>query len=886
MKWIKCLFLTFFSYSFCNAQSYTITGVVLTNEGKSLPVATVTLHKKAVTAILSFAISNKDGRFEINYNTSNKDSLELKASLLGFGNQSIFFISGKPLVFQFILSPQAIMLPEVKAVSRPIWQRKDTIDYDATAFKQQQDRVIGDIIARLPGIEVTSTGQIKYQGKPINKYYIEGLDLLEDRYSIANNNIPADAVDKVQVIENHQPIRLLDSVFFSDRAALNIKLKNNSKARLIGQVRLGAGITPLLAENELVTMLFNKKTQSINTYKYNNTGTDNARELTAHNLSHYFNALQSGAMKADLLSVIEPGEPTIIKNRYLFNDAHTVSSNQLFPLDSVYQLRINSSYINDYQKFKGSISNRIFLPYDTVDFLEQNNIYKGVNLFQTDITLMANSSKYYLKNILHFQGWLQQDKGVLLSNTNNTEQKMNMRLYNIFNDFKVIKIRKRNILEWGSYLGYSTQPQRLFIYPGIYKEFLNNNNPYDAALQKAHVNVFYTDNHFSIRRRLGKLNTSVKFGANWQHKIFNSQLYTETAGVLKTAADSFLNNLKWDRLSIYTEVALGYESNSFLISGRLPVAFTSIDYLNIGNSLTRRRGVVVNPILSITLQLSSKWGLGNNITYTNRNFGEADQVANGYLLKSYRNFSNNRSSLPEQSNYEVSSYINFKDPLKNIFFTTGISYSDYSANIIYEQNFDGILETLLARLFDNSSQTLSFFSRLNKYVLNWKTSFSANVNYSLSKAQQLQQDVLIRFINKRVTTGININTKINNKLTAAYNINGYMYITATDRWGGRKPIYSASQEFSLNYFPSLPWGIRLSGDHYYLSAVGREENYYFADLNIRLKPVKSKIDWELLMQNLFNTRQFISVVNTNNTEIISTYNLRPRQLLLKAGFRL
>ena len=61
----------------------------------------------------------------------------------------------------------------------------------------------------LPGIEVALTVSIKYNGKPINKYYIEGLDLLEDRYGIANNNIPAETVDKVQVLENHQPIRVL-----------------------------------------------------------------------------------------------------------------------------------------------------------------------------------------------------------------------------------------------------------------------------------------------------------------------------------------------------------------------------------------------------------------------------------------------------------------------------------------------------------------------------------------------------------------------------------------------------------------------------------------------------------------------------------------------------
>ena len=228
MKKAKHHIFSLLLYLYAAAQLQGLSGGVYTNEKKPLTGVSITLHKKNTISILAFAISDNNGHFELSYNSLGKDTLEIKASLLGYAKQSFFFVESERRSFEFILSPQAITLPEVKTVNKPIWQRKDTINYDAAAFKQQQDRVIGDIIARLPGIEVTPGGQIKYQGKPINKFYIEGLDLLEDRYSIANNNIPDDAVDKVQVLENHQPIRLLDSISFSDRAALNIKLKNSA----------------------------------------------------------------------------------------------------------------------------------------------------------------------------------------------------------------------------------------------------------------------------------------------------------------------------------------------------------------------------------------------------------------------------------------------------------------------------------------------------------------------------------------------------------------------------------------------------------------------------------------------------------------------------------
>jgi hypothetical protein len=103
------------------------------------------------------------------------------------------------------------------------------------SFSKEQDRSIGDVLKRMPGIEVLPDGKILYQGKAINKYYIEGLDLLEGKYNLANDNLPYQEVSQVQILENHQPIKTLDSLQFSDRTALNIKLKTP----ILLQVKLG-----------------------------------------------------------------------------------------------------------------------------------------------------------------------------------------------------------------------------------------------------------------------------------------------------------------------------------------------------------------------------------------------------------------------------------------------------------------------------------------------------------------------------------------------------------------------------------------------------------------------------------------------------------------------
>jgi hypothetical protein len=67
----------------------------------------------------------------------------------------------------------------VKITAPKIKQTGDTISYSVIDFSDKNDRTIGDVLKKLPGVDVTESGQILYQNKPINKFYIEGSDLLQ-----------------------------------------------------------------------------------------------------------------------------------------------------------------------------------------------------------------------------------------------------------------------------------------------------------------------------------------------------------------------------------------------------------------------------------------------------------------------------------------------------------------------------------------------------------------------------------------------------------------------------------------------------------------------------------------------------------------------------------
>ncbi|HYM92902.1 MAG TPA: carboxypeptidase-like regulatory domain-containing protein, partial [Chitinophagaceae bacterium] len=734
---MKFIFLFFkFIVPYCISAQITLKGKVVDENNQPLSSASVTLSYKNSNIILAYSITDKNGVYQLNWD-SNADSIKITGYALNFARKELI-IPSSSAILDFSLTPQPLVLKEVKVQQPPVWQRKDTINYNVSEFKQPQDRVIGDIIARLPGIEVTSGGQIKYNGKPINKYYIEGLDLLEDKYGIANNNIPAGSVDKVQVLENHQPIRVLDSISFSDRAALNIKLKDNAKMKLIGRGRIGIGAAPFLTEDELMGMLFKKKWQFINTYKYNNAGTDNTKELTSQNINDYINAIQNGAIKTDLLSLVQPDAPPIAQKRYLFNSSHVASVNQLIPLNSDYQLRINTSYVNDYQKQQSNLTTKYFLPSDTISINEHNNYHSNQNLLQTDLALMANTPKYYFKDLLHFQGWGSSQHD-MLTTTGNINQQLSNPFFNVSNDFRLLTTKSKYIHEWSSYIGYVSLPQSLDIQPGLYPDLLNSSQSYDNLLQGASLKTFYTDNYLSLRKKKSKWGSEYKIGFNIQKQKMISEINIEESGIKVPAADTFHNNIDWLRYRIYEQNNWSYETDQFRVSLSLPFNYTRIDYEN--NLLAAhnsKEAFFINPSATIMVQVDPRWNINLSSSYTQNFSGTAD-IVSGYILKNYRNFSNNNSPLNQTKIFYSSASVTFRNPLKIIFFNAGVLYFQNQSGLLYSQRFNGNLQTLEAVLQNNYKDQMQVFGRFSKYIIDWKTSFALNYSLSFGSSEQIQQ---------------------------------------------------------------------------------------------------------------------------------------------------
>ncbi len=233
------LFLLLVGATISSASAQTvIQGTVLDDQGKAVD-AFVTVSPKDSGSMIAFADTDEKGNYELRFE-ANADSVTVTVSGLGIGTQTLL-IANRSQQLNFTVKEEITELEEVSIKAQKIRQEGDTINYLVGAYQKQGDRVIGDVLRRMPGIEVSESGGIKYNGKDIKEFYVEEMNLLQGRYGLATNNINASDVASVQVLENHQPVKMLQGKELTDDVAINLKLKDSAKGTVAINMMLGAG---------------------------------------------------------------------------------------------------------------------------------------------------------------------------------------------------------------------------------------------------------------------------------------------------------------------------------------------------------------------------------------------------------------------------------------------------------------------------------------------------------------------------------------------------------------------------------------------------------------------------------------------------------------------
>ncbi|WMI68833.1 carboxypeptidase-like regulatory domain-containing protein [Mangrovimonas sp. YM274] len=225
-----------------HAQTVVVSGKVTDSLLQPLGYANILAIPDADNQEVRFAISEENGQYKLGL--SKNQAYTLTVSYLGYTpNKIALNTTEQDLHKDFILKESPNQLDEITLnYTPPVSVKKDTITYKVDAFTTGEERKLREVLKKLPGVEVDKAGNVTVQGKKVTKVLVENKTFFTGNSKLAVNNIPADAVDKVEVLDNYNEVAMLKNLEDSEDMAMNIKLKEDKKEFAFGDVEVGTGI--------------------------------------------------------------------------------------------------------------------------------------------------------------------------------------------------------------------------------------------------------------------------------------------------------------------------------------------------------------------------------------------------------------------------------------------------------------------------------------------------------------------------------------------------------------------------------------------------------------------------------------------------------------------
>ncbi|GEM68030.1 TonB-dependent receptor [Sphingobacterium mizutaii NBRC 14946 = DSM 11724] len=217
-----------------------------------IEAASVAVYKQGVDKIHSVALSSRSGRFILE-NLPPNTSFRLQVNSMGYNlfEQEIVMRDSSVDLGRLYLFPQSYEIEMVEILS-PVRLNGDTIEFNADAFQLDSNAVAGDLLTKLPGITIWGDNEITYNGKKINKLYVNGKEFFSTNMNLALQNLPKNIINKVQIFDTDRDKR--------ETKDANIVLKNGKDRGIFGKIGAGLGSNNQ-KEFEAISSLFNSSSQ-------------------------------------------------------------------------------------------------------------------------------------------------------------------------------------------------------------------------------------------------------------------------------------------------------------------------------------------------------------------------------------------------------------------------------------------------------------------------------------------------------------------------------------------------------------------------------------------------------------------------------------------------
>lgn len=894
--------LLFLLISIAYSQNVRFDGFVTDSKAMPMEMANVMAINQATKAMDAYAITNDKGKFVLNLK-ANADYV-VKVSYIGYKPLEINIKTATENFSQVLIVEEGgIELDGVEIVKEmPVSIKGDTIVYNADSFSTGTERKLEDILKKLPGVEVNADGEVEVEGKKVSKLMVEGKDFFDGDTKLGVKNIPADAIDKVQVLRNYNENSVLKGVENNeDNIAMNIKLKEGKKNFWFGDVTAGIGVAHE-EERYLVNpkLFYYSPKYSINLIgNFNNIGELPLTMQDYFKFTGGFRNMMAKGGSSFNVSSNDLGISLLRNNRAKEIETSFGATNFSYNITKAWSLSgfgIISSSITDLE----TVSQTNILQPNSSEVLSTEN--REENIHQK-----SNLGLFKLSSKLNPNEKFQMDYDVLLK-TSKQDENNDLLRESIFSSISqtenIFTQKEQDPISVNQHFGvYFTQSDKnvfAFEMQHLYQE----EDPfYNANLQLQPFNFsdyIQGQNRNDINQQRFVKTNKVDAKLDYYYMVTPKSNINVTLG--NTNSYQSFNSYIFQILDNGTRNDLDSQENSNDVTYRFNDAFVGLHYKILAGKFTFTPGVSLHQFSMNNEQLGSEFkqnftrllpdfyalyqikkseSLTYNFALTN-NFTDINQLAEGYVFSNYNSlFRGNRAlenstAITHILNYRRFNMFNFE----NIF--ANLTYRRTVDAVKTQAVFTGVNQFSSPFNSEFADETISGFANYGRSFLKfYKASLGATLawnkfNNIQNNVQQSTESVIQTYT---VRASTNYKTLPNLEVGYSFTVNDYN----DNKFFTDRP-FAKLDYFFLNSFSFVT---EYEFYHYYNKDKTVENEYDFLSASLIYQKTKSsKWEYKISATNILNTTSLNSDSFSQFATSTSQYRVQPRYVIFSLKYNL
>ncbi len=906
MNKLLSFFLLFSTITF--SQTIRYEGNVLENTNAPLEMANVMAVNQSNKAVDAYAITNDKGKFVLNLKVNSTYSI--KFSYLGMKNKEVSVTTKTENITENItMESGGIQLDDVEIVREmPVSIKGDTIVYNADSFKTGTERKLEDVLKKLPGVEVNADGEVEVEGKKVTKLMVEGKDFFDGDTKLGVKNIPADAIDKIQVLRNYNENSILKGVENNqDNLAMNIKLKSGKKNFWFGDVSAGIGVGH--ADERYVAnpkLFYYSPKYSINLIaNFNNIG---ELPLTINDYFKFTGGFRSMMAKGgssfnvssnDLgISLLRNNRAKEIETQFgATNFSYNPTKNWTLSGFGILSTSITDLETISTNNFLRSNSSEVLSTENRVDIAHQKS---NLGLFKLSSTYKPNPNFQFDYDILTKYSKQDEDNSLLresiINNFSRTETiltykeqapisvNQNLSFYNTINDKNILALEMQHLYQNEDPFYNANLETQPFNLVGYVEDEDRNNISQNRFVQTNKLDA-KLDYYYVIGP---KSNINVTLGNTYSYQNFDSSMFqildNGTVNNLNAAENN--NNVSYAFNDAFLGLHYKILSGKFTFTPGVSLHQYNLNNQQLGSNFKQDFTQVLPDFLAI-YQIKKAETLTYNFGYRN-NFTDINRLAEGFVFNNYNNLSSGDRTLENAIAQSHSlAYVKY-----NMF-----NFESIVANINYLQTVD-VIKSKAAILGVNQAstpfnspfadETISGYAAYGRsFLKRYKASFNTRLNWS--KFNNIQINPLngdeTLFTNESFTQSYNLKVSTNYKnlpnleVGFEYSVNDY----PNSKFINEKPF----ARLDYYFLKSFSFVTEYEYNHYYNDDKSSDNEYDFLSASLIYQKTKdSKFEYKISGTNLLNTTSLNDDSFGQFSTRTSQYTVQPRYIIFSVKYNL